>query len=184
MLIATPTYVLFLASPILPSSMTVPDIVFSRLLMALVLLEYFADAQQWTYQNAKKAYQATAKVPLGFEREDLDRGFVVTGLWSWSRHPNFAAEQAFWVCLYQWAVWDTEDYFNWTIVGPLLYLALFQGSTWFTELITKGKYPEYAEYQRRVGKFVPKLSSELPEDKLVEATEKAAENVKAEAKKD
>jgi hypothetical protein len=32
---------------------------------------------------------------------------------------------------------------------------LFQGSTWLTELITSGKYPEYSEYQRSVGMFAP-----------------------------
>lgn len=41
---------------------------------------------------------------------------------------------------------------------------LFQASTWFTELITAGKYPEYPEYKQRVGKFLPKLSSDLPGD--------------------
>ncbi len=27
---------------------------------------------------------------------DAARGFVTRGLWSWSRHPNFACEQSFW----------------------------------------------------------------------------------------
>jgi steroid 5-alpha reductase family enzyme len=52
-----------------------------------------ADLCRKGFQQAKKEYLKTAKVPPGFEQEDLDRGFVVTGLWSWSRHPNFAAEQ-------------------------------------------------------------------------------------------
>ena len=37
----------------------------------------------------------------------------------------------------------------------MTYLALFQASTWLTELITGRKYPTYGEYQRRVGKFLP-----------------------------
>ena len=41
---------------------------------------------------------------------------------------------------------------------------MFQGSTWFTELITSKKYPDYKEYQRRVGKFLPKLTGTLPGD--------------------
>lgn len=45
------------------------------------------------FQQAKKEYQKTAKPPPKYLADDLDRGFVVTGLWSWSRHPNFAAEQ-------------------------------------------------------------------------------------------
>ena len=36
---------------------------------------------------------------------------------------------------------------------------LFQGSTWLTELITAGKYPEYSTYQQLVGRFVPKALS-------------------------
>lgn len=149
--------------------------------MGLVLLEFFADQQQWgthtphphpqttnllsaDYQNAKKDYQKTAKVPHKFEQEDLDRGFIVTGLWSWSRHPNFAAEQAIWVVLYQWGCWSSEVMYNWTFAGAMSYLILFQASTWFTELITAGKYPEYNEYQQRVGKFLPRLSSDLPGD--------------------
>jgi hypothetical protein len=34
---------------------------------------------------------------------------------------------------------------------------LFQGSTNFSEGISAGKYPEYKDYQRLVGKFLPKL---------------------------
>ena len=42
---------------------------------------------------------------------------------------------------------------------------LFQGSTWLTELITAGKYTDYKEYQRRVGRFLPKIGgSSLPGD--------------------
>jgi hypothetical protein len=97
------------------------------------------------YQNAKKDYQKSAKVPHKFEQEDLDRGFIVTGLWSWSRHPNFAAEQTIWVVLYQWGCWSSDVMFNWTFAGAMSYLILFQASTWFTELVTSGKYPEYKE---------------------------------------
>ena len=34
-------------------------------------------------------------------------------------------------------------------------ISIFFGSTILTEHITSGKYPEYAEYQRQVGKFLP-----------------------------
>lgn len=111
------------------------------------------------YQEAKKKYQATAKIPADskFTQEDLDRGFNVSGLWSWSRHPNFIAEQLVWVTLYQWGCYATEVYINWTFAGVLGYLAVFQGSTWLTELLTARKYPEYEEYQRLVGRFFPKI---------------------------
>ena len=136
------------------------DLIISRALVCCVLLSAFADQQQWAFQNAKQSYLKTAKVPAGFEQADLDRGFVVTGLWSWSRHPNFAGEQTFWVALYQWGCYVTGSMYNWSAIGAIGYIALFQASTWFTELVSADKYPEYKEYQARVGKFLPRLSTE------------------------
>lgn len=156
-LITSPTYVLMLAGRLTGEELSWADFAFSRTLMALVLLEFFADQQQWTFQNAKKSYQTTAKVPEGYERADLDRGFLTSGLFRWSRHPNFAAEQAVWLSVYQWASFETYTLYNWTFLGAFSYLILFQASTWFTESISAGKYPEYKDYQARVGKFVPKL---------------------------
>jgi steroid 5-alpha reductase family enzyme len=46
---------------------------------------------------------------------------------------------------------------NWTFIGAFSYLMLFQGSTWFSEKISAGKYPEYKDYQKLVGKFLPKV---------------------------
>ena len=143
----------------------------------LVVIEFLADQQQWNYHKAKGAYSKTAKVPSEhkFTRAQLDRGFNTAGLFGWSRHPNFAAEQAFWVGLYQWGCMESESYLNWTGAGAFGYLILFQASTWLTELLSAGKYPEYKVYQQRVGKFLPKVgtkSMELPQN------EKEKEKVK------
>ncbi|KAF2432032.1 DUF1295-domain-containing protein [Tothia fuscella] len=178
-LITTPAYLLLLRSRqgVGAEKMDLGDIIFARVLMGLVLIEFFADQQQWDYQNAKKAYQKDARIPSDskYTAEDLDRGFVVNGLWSWSRHPNFAAEQAIWVILYQWGCYATNTLFNWTFAGALSYLLLFQGSTWLTELITAKKYPEYKEYQRLVGRFLPKLLSPSTTD----AVERKIDGAKA-----
>lgn len=130
-------------------------------MLFLVVVEFFADQQQWNYHKAKGAYSKTAKVPAEFNytREQLDRGFNTAGLWSISRHPNFFAEQAFWVCLYQWSCMESWTYVNWSFAGAFGYLILFQSSTWLTELISAGKYPEYKVYQERVGKFLPKANT-------------------------
>ena len=111
------------------------------------------------YQNAKREYQKSAKAPPGYQRESLDRGFITSGLWAYSRHPNFAAEQSVWISLYLWASQITETYYNWTLIGPFSYLCLFQASTWFTELLSSGKYPDYSDYQKQVGMFVPGLGA-------------------------
>lgn len=47
-----------------------------------------------------KAYDPKAQWPgarLNWTKADAKRGFVTRGLWAWSRHPNFACEQSFWV---------------------------------------------------------------------------------------
>lgn len=128
--------------------------------MALVVFEYFADQQMWNYQSAKKEYQETAKVPAGWTRAQMDRGFVVSGLWRYSRHPNFAAEQSIWILLYTWSCFASGTLstpWNYTAVGVVGYILVFVGSTPLTEQISSGKYPEYRVYQERVGRFLPKL---------------------------
>ncbi|GAB1320612.1 Steroid 5-alpha reductase C-terminal domain-containing protein [Madurella fahalii] len=153
-LIAAPVYIILLASRIEPG-ITSADVAYMAIELGLVLTEYIADHQQWVYQSAKRQYLASAKVPSGFEQADLDRGFIASGLWGYSRHPNFAAEQSIWFFLYQWSCYTTKTLYSWAGVGPSFLILLFQGSTWLTELITAGKYAEYVEYQRNVGMFVP-----------------------------
>ena len=137
--------------------MTAFDTLLARTLMALVVVEWFADGSQWVYHQAKDEYRKTAKVPVGYTRAQMDRGFNTTGLFKYSRHPNFAAEQAIWLVLYQWGCLGSETFLNWTAGGTVAYLAVFAGSTPITEGISAGKYPEYKLYQERVGRFVPKL---------------------------
>lgn len=111
------------------------------------------------YQEAKRIYNETARVSGKFKQVDLERGFVITGLWSKSRHPNFVAEQAIWIFFYLWGFWTTQSFFNWSSIGLISYLLLFQGSTNFTEEITAAKYAGYKDYQKSVGKFLPNFSS-------------------------
>ncbi|KAK7563684.1 hypothetical protein JOL62DRAFT_562212 [Phyllosticta paracitricarpa] len=159
-LVTTPAYVLLLSSSLTGQGMALPDLIFSRVLIGLVVLEWFADQQQWNYQNAKHAYLRTGTLPPNspYTRADFGRGFNTHGLWSISRHPNFLAEQAIWVLLYQWGCFHTQTVYNWSGLGALSYLMLFQGSTWLTELLTAGKYDEYPVYQEQVGRFFPKIS--------------------------
>ena len=53
----------------------------------------------------------------------------------------------------------TDTTYNYAFLGVVLLCAIFQGSTNLTEKITASKYPEYAEYQRLVGKFLPKFNA-------------------------
>lgn len=166
--VAFPAYVLLLCGTIkagdsstaaAAAATTIPmntaDTVMLCLLVVLLAVETKADQEQWAFQSSKRVYAETGTVPHGFAAEDLDRGFVVRGLWSLCRHPNFTMEQAIWLAVYQWSCWQTGAFYNWTGLGAASYLAIFQGSTVLTEAISADKYPEYAEYQKLVNRFVP-----------------------------
>jgi steroid 5-alpha reductase family enzyme len=52
-------------------------------------------------------------------------GFLTTGLWALSRHPNFFGEQAVWVSFYIFSVAATGRIINWSMVGSVLLMLLF-----------------------------------------------------------
>ena len=128
------------------------DAAFSVLFAAFLTGEFIADQQQWEFHRQKKA--AGGK---------LEPGFLTTGLFAYSRHPNFFFEQAQWWAFYAigataavtagLGVWGGA--FNWTIAGAALLTLLFIGSTIFTESITSSKYPAYADYKRSTSMLVP-----------------------------
>ncbi len=127
------------------------DYLIAALLLFVIVVETIADQQQWNYQKAKqKALSAGGEL-----EEKHKKGFVHTGLWSLSRHPNFAAEQAVWIVFYFFSVAATGNWLNWSVMGAILLVLLFWGSSSFTESISAEKYPDYADYQKRVPRFLP-----------------------------
>lgn len=130
------------------------DIAIGLILVGLVVYETVADQQQWNFQNEKYRLR-NAGLPLN---EKYARGFLTEGLWKLSRHPNYFAEQSIWIVFYLFSVAATGSWFNWTICGSILLVMLFQGSANFSEGITAEKYEGYKEYQKRVPKFLPKIS--------------------------
>jgi steroid 5-alpha reductase family enzyme len=117
-----------------------------------------ADQQQWEFQTEKHRRRAAGEPLDG----DYALGFRTSGLFGLARHPNFAAEQAIWCALYLFSVAATGRWVNWSAIGALLLLLLFQGSSDFTEKISMGKYPAYEDYRRRVPRFLPNLRRVRP----------------------
>jgi steroid 5-alpha reductase family enzyme len=128
------------------------DYALAFIFIVLVLLEFIADQQQWEFQKEK--YR---RIRSGEDLGIYADGFVSTGLWSKMRHPNYTAEQSIWVVFYLFSIVATGEWLNWTIAGCVLLIILFQGSADFSEKISADKYPRYAEYQKKVGKFLPKF---------------------------
>lgn len=127
-----------------------PDYLVAFVIIGLVGMETVADQQQYNFQTEKYRRIKNGE-PLG----EYAHGFVRTGLWSKSRHPNFAAEQLIWFVFYFFSVAATGRLLNWTLAGSILLMLLFLGSSDFTEKISAGKYPEYSDYQKRVKRFLP-----------------------------
>ena len=129
------------------------DYLLAGLYVALVFIEWLADQQQWDFQT-EKYRKKNAGLPLN---EQEQQGFLSSGLWAKVRHPNYAAEQSIWIVFYFFSVAATGRWINWSLAGALLLLILFQGSSNFSEEISAAKYPGYKDYQKRVGRFLPKL---------------------------
>ena len=127
------------------------DYTITGLMFGFILLETLADWQQWKFQSRKHG-RIKAGMPL---TGDDKKGFLDKGLWALSRHPNYFAEQAIWICFYFFSVAASGQWLNWSVCGALLLMVLFQGSANFSEEISAGKYPQYAEYQKRVRRFLP-----------------------------
>ncbi|MBO4563515.1 MAG: DUF1295 domain-containing protein [Clostridia bacterium] len=130
------------------------DWIAAALMLAFIALETVADEQQWAFQS-KKHRMLAAGAELDSLPEPYRKGFNTRGLWAHSRHPNYFAEQCIWASFYVFSIGAGVGVFNWSVIGALLLIVLFMGSSNFGEEISSAKYPLYAEYKRKVSKFVP-----------------------------
>lgn len=119
------------------------DYVLAALGVFFICIEAVADHQMFAFQR-KKAQNGGV----------LARGFVESGLWRYSRHPNYISEICFW-----WIIYGLSDSPSTaTLIGPVGLTLLFAapgGSIDFSEAISASKYPAYADYQRSVPRFLP-----------------------------
>lgn len=115
--------------------------------LGLLVMETVADEQMWRFQGDKKQKRERG--------EPITEPFLRTGLFRFSRHPNFFAEQGMWWFVYLFGVAAHGQWLHWTVIGPVLLSLLFQGSTSFTEKISVRRYPSYADYQKTTSRLVP-----------------------------
>jgi steroid 5-alpha reductase family enzyme len=127
------------------------DILLAAVFVALLVGETIADQQQWNFQQWKRAAGPDARPR-----------FVQTGLFRYSRHPNFFFEQAQWWVFVGFAASAAGSLWQPTVLGAVLLTLLFIGSTRFTESISLSRYPEYADYQAQVSMLVPVPNKRRP----------------------
>ena len=132
------------------------DFLAAGLTFAALVYETIADEQQWRFQSTKhrmlKEGKTLEELPAPY-----NKGFNTRGLWRFSRHPNYLGEQSFWLFFYIFSIGAGVGIINYSIAGAVLLIALFLGSSTFGEAISSSKYPEYAEYKKKVSRFIPWL---------------------------
>ena len=153
------------------SSLNSLDLLASVLYLGFVLIESMADNQQQRFQNEKHRRIAAGETLDG---EYLD-GFTRSGLFSIVRKPNYTCEQGLWVSFslfslasFQSGIAREHNMFNWSHVGWMSYVILFQVSGPFTEYISLTKYALYAEYVKDTPLFVPNIFKLFRKEKTSE----------------
>lgn len=101
-------------------------------------------------------FEAVADYQLArFKKDPSHKGRIMrTGLWRYSRHPNYFGEIVLWWGIYLFALQIPGAW--WTVIGPLTItiLILFVSGIPLIEKRYEGN-PEFTAYARRTSAFVP-----------------------------
>jgi len=142
------------------SSLNGLDLIACFMYLGFVGLEAVADNQQLQFQTEKYRRKSAGETLDG----EYIQGFTRSGLFSIVRKPNYACEQGLWVSFglfsisaFQSGIARQSNILNWSHIGWLLYVLLFQGSGPFTENITLKKYPMYADYMKKTPLYYPNI---------------------------
>lgn len=104
-----------------------------------VVIEWISDEQLKAYKNSSP--------PKG--------SFIKSGLWAYSRHPNYFGEVSFWVGLFVFALAMPTDYY-WTGIGALALIILFVFiSIPMMDERHKASREGYAEHMKKVSGLIP-----------------------------
>lgn len=127
-----------------PDPISATDLLGLALFAAGLAIEAVADAQLARYRKERSSGGTGAPGPV------LD-----TGLWRYSRHPNYFGEALLW-----WGFWvcSLDAPWGWaTVVAPALmtFLLVKVSGVAMLDAHMAAKRPEYAEYKRRTSGFVP-----------------------------
>lgn len=135
-----------------PLSLSIAQIAGAAIWLAGLWIETVADAQKFRFKRHSR------------------EGFISTGVWSWSRHPNYFGEMLVWWGLWVYVVPTLQGIEQVAILGPLYITILlrFVSGVPLLEKSAKEKYGSNAEYQAYVDRtnllfpWPPKSASSNP----------------------
>jgi steroid 5-alpha reductase family enzyme len=105
---------------------------------AAILIEWVADEQLRGFGGRKQPGE-----------------IIQSGLWAYSRHPNYFGEISFWWGLFLFALAADASYW-WMIIGPLSMTAMFHwASIPMLDRRSVARRPGYDEHMRRVNAVIP-----------------------------
>lgn len=107
-------------------------------------IETVADAQKFAFKN---------------KPENKDR-WIETGVWAWSRHPNYFGEMLVWWGLWLAVIVSLRAGYLWTIIGPIYitFLLLFVSGVPTLEKKYDERYrknTDYQAYKKRTSLIIP-----------------------------
>lgn len=82
--------------------------------------------------------------------------FITTGLWAWSRHPNYFGELSFWWGLMLFGLTAAPGEWPWLIPGAIAMTLMFKfASVPLMDQRSIARRPAYAAHMRRVSALLP-----------------------------
>lgn len=92
---------------------------------------------------------------LAFAKTKKPGEIISTGLWAYSRHPNYFGEMGFWWGLWLFAL-AADPAYAWTVVGPLAITVMFTfASVPMLDKRSLERRAAYGEHMRRISAIVP-----------------------------
>ena len=109
-----------------------------------LLIETIADAQKFRHKRSS----------------DQTQGWVSSGLWRWSRHPNYFGEMVCWWGVFLFVAADLSGWAWLAAIGPVALVALLRYGTGIPQLEKSaerkwGDDPRYRDYAARTNLLIP-----------------------------